>query len=306
MNSLALVIPSFQRPNDLVHSVTCALGQSRPFDEIVVVLRDIDGASADAIRELPVTVVMVSESGVLAAMGHGVRATTSDVVAFTDDDARVPANWSTELLKILDDPLNATVGAVGGRDVLYSDDRPRSTRLKQKVGRVTWGGRVIGNHHCGVGPARNVDVLKGVNSAYRRTALRLPVGLRGDGAQAHYEVAVGQCLIAHGWTMIYDPSITVQHHPAARVGDDQREAPSDQAVYDSAFNVMRALAPTHQWRRWLYVHVVGDSACPGLVRLGIAVTRRDRRTLARRAASWRATHDAFQLRKTELEFHSFN
>jgi hypothetical protein len=45
---------------------------------------------------------------------------------------------------------------------------------------------LIGNHHLGVGEPREVDVLKGVNMSYRRTAIadiHFDERMRGTGAQ---------------------------------------------------------------------------------------------------------------------------
>jgi hypothetical protein len=98
----------------------------------------------------------------------------------------------------------------------------------------------------------------------------------------------------------------VQHYPAERLGEDQRAAPSEGAVYDSAHNLMRALTPAQQTRRWLYVHLVGDRSCPGVARWVLAALRGDRATLARRRPAWRATTDAWRQRREPLTYVDFS
>jgi hypothetical protein len=249
--------------------------------------------------------VAVDEPGVLAAMVAAVKATGAAVVGFTDDDAELSETWSAQVLEILDRAGNEDVGGVGGRDVIYDGDEPRPTDLADRVGELTWWGRLIGNHHRGSPNNRSVVVLKGVNCAYRRAALALPAGLRGAGAQAHFEVAVGRHALDAGWRLLYFADLTVIHRPATRLDEDQRAAPSDAAVADSAFNLMRGLPRSTQPRRWLYVHLVGDGATPGIARAVAAALARDRATTARRRAGWRGTADALRVRDEPLDFTTF-
>lgn len=303
MSTVALVIPSYRRPSSLARAIAAAHNQIEPLDEIMVVARDEDTATHEVASATGVHLVTVSTPGVLAAMWAGAQATSSDVVGFCDDDATIDSHWARDVRRIFDLPGNERVGGVGGRDYLYDGDVPRATTLTNDVGRLTSWGRLVGNHHRGEGPAREVDVLKGVNCAYRRGALVLPAGLRGEGAQAHFEVAVGTELRRRGWRLLYDPSLRVDHRPDDRVGADQRAAPTAQAIADSAFNLERSLPRGLQSRRWLYVHALGDGACPGIARCVVALLRRERDVVMRRSPSWRGTTEAWRLRATPLSFH---
>jgi len=305
VTTLALVVPSYGRPEDLRDCLAAAHAQSRPFDEIIVVVRDTDDATRTLLAVSTDVVVTVSVPGVLAAMRAGAARSASDLIGFTDDDARLPTGWAAQVVATMDEPASRDVGGLGGRDILFDGHAPRPTTLTTRVGTVSWWGRVTGNHHRGEGPARDVDVLKGVNAVYRREALGLPTSLRGDGAQAHFELSVGRYAREHHWRLRYDPSLTVHHHPAPRLGDDGRSTPSDTAVADSAYNAMRGLPPHQQTRRWLYVHVVGDAACPGVLRLLLALVARDRATLKRRRPSWRGTNDAWRQRHRPERFDRF-
>ena len=306
MTTLSLVIPSYQRPDALANCLASVRAQTRPFDEVIVVVRSGDSQTRDVATGLNVRTVSVEEPGVLAAMIAGTTASTGEVVAFTDDDATLTPSWCEQVAATMSDPVNAQLGGLGGRDHIFDGELSRETTLTKDVGRVSFWGRLIGNHHRGLGRVDGVHVLKGVNSAYRRSALGLPRGLRGDGAQAHYEVAVGAFVHRAGFQLRYDANLIVYHRPAVRSDEDQRATPSAEAVANSAFNLMRALGAAQQSRRWLYVHLVGDRSCPGLIRCFIAIVNADRATLARRAPTWRATSEAWRIRKSPLDFETFS
>jgi len=102
----------------------------------------------------------------VAALNTGLDA-AGDIIAITDDDA-APHDWLAHIeTHFLSD---SCVGGVGGRDWVYP--RHSAGRWRTQGDRsVHWFGRVIGNHHLGVGEPREVDVLKGVNMNYRRAAI---------------------------------------------------------------------------------------------------------------------------------------
>ena len=132
------------------------------------------------------------------------------------------------------------VGIVGGRDVIDGTG-PGDALFMGTFGR--WG-RLVGNHHLGVGSLRDVDVVKGVNMAVRAEALIVPMGFRGDGAQPHREVAM--CLEAakRGWRVVYDPAIKVQYYPADRARVDERGRADAGVIFNESFNCHIALAGT--------------------------------------------------------------
>ncbi len=288
--SISVVVPTYRRPESLRRCLAGLCAQGLPPVEIVVVHRVEDHESALAARGARVTVVRVETAGVLAAMSAGAEASGGDVVAFIDDDAVPRSDWIERFQAWFRDPA---VGAVGGRDRLHP---PPPDEPTHDVGRITPWGRVIGNHHLGTGDARDVDVLKGCNMAFRAEALALPIGLRGVGAQVHYEVAV--CLWARqqGWRLVYDPEIVVDHYPAARLDKYGRAPlPSDAAVRDAAYNLVAALLavkPGLRWKRALYGLLVGDAGIPGIVRTLAALLRREERVVRGALPSMRGQVDA--------------
>jgi cellulose synthase/poly-beta-1,6-N-acetylglucosamine synthase-like glycosyltransferase len=169
------------------------------------------------------------------------------------------------------------------------------------VGKVQWFGRAIGNHHLGVGGPREVDVLKGVNCAYRRTAIQ-NVGfderLLGIGTHHHWELSLGLQLRRAGWKLIYDPAIGVAHYPAQRF-DNQREPVDNESIKEEVHNQTLALLEyLPQRQRWVfgfYAVFVGTRDAYGLVqwlrflpREGRLARRKLRAALSGRAEGWKS------------------
>jgi hypothetical protein len=179
--------------------------------------------------------------------------------------------------------------------VVHTDPEANARRFHMAVGRITRWGKVVGNHHLGAGPARRVDTLKGVNMAFRRTALALPRGLRGSGAEVHNEVAICSWASRRGWLLVYDPSILVDHFPAPRLDADRRGDPTPQSVENEAFNLVVSLLserPRLFWRRAVYGTLIGDAGSPGLLRGAYAFASGDAATAPRVVPSLRGQFTA--------------
>ena len=264
-----------------------------------MVRRAGDGATSAVLADsLPLAVVdvLVSEPGVLAAMEAGAAAAHSDIIAFIDDDAIPRREWLPRLIRHFDDPK---VGGVGGRDVIAGQPAPTGAALE--VGRITRWGRLVGNHHLGTGTPRDVMVLKAVGVAFRRNALALPRGLRGEGAQVHFEVGMSLSARRRGWRLVYDPSALVDHEIAPRFDADLRERPRPVAVRDAAYNLVKCVlteAPELFWRRALYGLFVGDRDIPGAARAAAALLRGERSVVRRFAPSMAGQTAALRAART--------
>jgi glycosyltransferase involved in cell wall biosynthesis len=277
---LAVIVPTYRRPQLLGRCLDALESQTARADAVVVVHRAGDEATASVIARRPgLTTVEVDRPGVLTAMAAGISATDATLVAFTDDDAAPRPGWLAVVREHLSD---ATVGATGGRDVV--DHPTQDGPLTSDVGRLTWWGAVTGNHHLGRGPARDVDVLKGVNMAFRRDALSLPSGLRGTGAQVDFEIACCLWAAKGGWRLVYDPAAIVDHTVGPRFGADRRARPDASAVSDAAYNrlaIFLSLRPGLGLRRAAFGILVGERTTPGLLRAAAAATRGERDVLLR-------------------------
>lgn len=192
-----------------------------------MVVRDTDAETWQFLAQykahnLPLHTVKVTQSGVVAALNAGLAAVEGDIVSITDDDAAPHPDWLERIAAYF--TCDSCLGGLGGRDWIYHGSKLED-ESRLIVGQLQWFGRVIGNHHLGVGEPREVDILKGVNMSFRTQAigqLRFDERMRGTGAQVHFEMAFTLALKRAGWKIIYDPNVAVDHYPAQRFDEDQR------------------------------------------------------------------------------------
>lgn len=242
----------------------------------MVVIRDTDAetrtflATFDA-KGLPIRSLQVTIPGQVAALNQGLEAAQGEIVSFVDDDAAPHVDWlariETHFLADKD------VGGVGGRDWVY-----RGTQLEgggcetSLVGKIQWFGRAIGNHHLGVGEAREVDFLKGTNMSFRRSAiakLRFDERLRGSGAQVHNDMAFCLALRRAGWKPIYDPKVGVNHYRGERFDEDRRDRFNDVALSNTVHNetlvLLEYLSPIRRAIFLLWGILVGTRVAMGFL-----------------------------------------
>ncbi|MBS0379250.1 MAG: glycosyltransferase [Proteobacteria bacterium] len=299
--SIDVIVPSYRRATDLARCLAALARQEQAPARIIAVARADDAPTLAVIRAAahPVQLVTVTAPGVVAALNAGLDATAADLVAFTDDDAAPRPDWTRRLVAhFVADP---GLGGVGGRDFIHQHGRMLDG-AHPNVGRISWFGRCVGNHHLGVGAAREVDVLKGVNMSFRRAALggvRFDERLLGGGAQVSNELGVSLAVKRAGWRLLYDPAVAVDHFPAARHDEDQRDQFSWPAVHNAAFNeallITEHLGGVRRTAFLVWALALGHRGAPGFLQwlrlLWVEPQRATRRftaSLAGRIGGWRA------------------
>jgi len=298
---LSVLIPSYNRPEHLERCLKGLAGQTREADQIVLVLRQGDVATIGlgerwSVR-LPIQIQKIDRPGVVQALNLGLDHAEGDIVTITDDDTEALPDWLARVEAHFQ--ADELLGGVGGRDLLHQDGiiLPATAMV---VGRILPFGRIVGNHHLGIGPARRVEHLKGVNMSWRRTAIageRFDTDLRGEGAQAYFELAFSLVVLARRWKLLYDPSIQVHHYVAPRFDADQRRIFSQPATENAAFNLYLSLFRymAHGPRRWttlLWAKWVGTVTHPGILRSWKSWLRRDSQSVQLRATTARAWREA--------------
>lgn len=275
MTKITAIITTYRRPVDLARCLESFTKQIRPVDEVIVVVRDTDKETwerLDAIKpaSLPIYVTTVIEPGAIAALNKGLDAATGDIICITDDDAAPHPDWLQKIETYF--LCDSQIGAVGGRDWVYQGGTDLEDGAKESVGKVQWFGRVIGNHHIGVGDAREVDVIKGVNMSYRRTAImgkHFDQRMKGSSAQIHFEIEFCLSLKKNGWKIIYDPSVAVNHYPGKRFDEDKRNLFNAVAQTNIAHNetlaLLQHISPIRRIIFMLWAILVGTSEIPGFV-----------------------------------------
>jgi GT2 family glycosyltransferase len=222
---LSVVVPSYRRRDELDRCLDDLAAQVDPPSlEIVLVLQAFPAGAADALRErfgdrLNLRIAEFAEGlGTGGARNEGLRLSSGDIVAFLDDDVRLPAGWSRALVNCYDDP---TVGGAGGfvdhpghygpmRNTAYRILGITSNRFK-----IDWGG-------FNVGPAFNpqgvhkAEWLGGGNMSFRRHVI---VGVNGFdealGAFWHEDADVTHRVMKSGWKVICSDQLAVDHFPSS-------------------------------------------------------------------------------------------
>ncbi len=275
--TIGVLVCSYRRPDNLSKCLGGLERQTRPPDEVIVVVRADDTQTLEYVRgrspdPLPLTVLTVDEPGLVAARNVGARAFRSDVLSITDDDAVPHPDW---LARIFDHfRADASVGGVGGRDQCFADGMPIPATTEW-VGKLLWNGKHVGNHHLGRGPARPVDLIKGCNMSYRREALKavhFDERLHGRGSQACEDLAVSRAVANNGWKLVYDPAVLVDHYEGKRT--EPRHYASlmisdpegfEDSVYNQLVAIWSSLTPERRLYSLAYFFFVGTRAAPGLL-----------------------------------------
>jgi len=274
MLAISVIIPTFKRVHDLDRCLRAVLNQTRPPDEIIVVARDTDEETQSFLdlvhvdRQLLKT-VLVTEPGQVAALNAGLETAKGHIAAITDDDAAPRPDWLLHIERRFD--ADPRLGGLGGRDWVVHGERIEAG-TKKTVGKVRWFGRVIGNHHLGAGEAREVDFLKGANMSYRLEAIRnirFQARLKGTGAQVYNDMDFSMAVKRAGWKLLYDPLVAIDHYPAVRFDEDQRNSYNPVALYNVVHNetyvLVNRLGKLRSFVCLVWAISVGSRSSPGFL-----------------------------------------
>lgn len=214
---VSVIIPTYRRPISLKRTLEVLKSQTVLPHEIIVVIREEDDDTKKFFENEKMENlrwVYIKEGGQVIAMNEGLKAADGDIIAFTDDDAEPERRW---IEKIIEYMRKEGIGGVGGRDIPVKEIPRERAKI---VGKITWFGRHIGNHHLEpVNSApREVDLLKGVNMAYKREYID---GFFFDPfldnrTSPMNEVDICMYVKRRGGKIIYDPDIKVYHHVEER------------------------------------------------------------------------------------------
>jgi glycosyltransferase involved in cell wall biosynthesis len=303
---ITVIIPTYCRPTDLQRCLNGLKQQSRLADEILVIVRDSDSLTWEFLQQydsesLPLKILTVTVTGVVAAMNVGLNAATGEIISFIDDDAVPHTDWLSRIEAHF--IADAAVVGVGGRDLMYRDNTLVEGE-KPIVGKLQWFGRMVGNHHLGSGTVREVDLLKGVNMSYRRSAiahLRFDPRMKGTGAQVHFEVAFCLNLKRAGGKLIYDPQIIVDHYLARRFDEDKRDRFNSVAFFNEVHNetlaIVEYFSPPQRIIFALWAILIGTRKAFGLVQLIRFLPQEGKLALEKWWISLRARRQGWMLAK---------
>jgi GT2 family glycosyltransferase len=295
-----VVVPTFKRVSVLCKALDSLRTQTRLPEEVVVVTKSCDPDSAHAFRRylegdrlgIAWRHVIVDERSILAAERAAVSASRGDVICFLDDDVVAKPDWLSRIAYYYQDQK---VGGVGGRDIVHQDDCIDSKTVK-RAGRVSWFGRMTGNHHNEIRRLCEVDFLKGCNMSYRRSiALKLDEHLIGEITYG-FEIDLGLTARRLGYSVVYDPEIIVDHFPSRHTPMERTDPKNVYIVsHNQTYAVLKHFGLARRVVFLLYSHMLGDRNTPGLARCLWLPLPEGRNKLDVLRASYRGKRDGWKL-----------
>ena len=215
LRAVSVVICTRDRPEQLHGCLEAVARLDYPSYEVVVV----DNAPADdATRRVAdqwaVRYVEEPVGGLSRARNTGARASTGEVVAFLDDDARPNVDWLQELTAPF---ITAGVVAVTGKTepsapgVVSRQSAAQSARpftVFDKTNEQWFEQANFG----GIGNGNNMAILRSVLKDWPGFDVRLGRGAIIEGGEEHH--AFFQ-LIERGWKVAFTPKAVVQHQEPA-------------------------------------------------------------------------------------------
>jgi len=302
---LAIIIVSYRRHAEITHCLRDLARQSTaiPFEVVLILQAYPDAAIEKLVAEFQRAFrlsVFHSERGlgVHAARNAALARSSGEIVAFLDDDVRVPPDWVDTLISYYEDP---SVGGVGGF-VQHPGNRRLATRLLRPLlglsarrYRIDWGGfhAIPWSSH----PLRDqeADWLSGCNMSFRRVALEHVDGFdEGYGPYGYDDVDVGLRVRRAGWRLLSTRRLAITHAPSEVNRASLLDLVRDEEARRVRF-VRRAIGHRPAWRlRYLArfgVHLVALSLqgmvrrCPTLPLRAVSGARRGLALYARETLS---------------------
>jgi len=179
--SVVICTYTMERWDDVVRAVDSVRAQTRPAEELILVVDHNDELARHARAVFAdVRVIENAETrGLSGARNTGIRAAGGDVIAFLDDDAAAAPTWLAWMVTHYDDPM---VHGVGGSATPIWTGGPRPRWLPAEF---DW---VVGCTYLGQ-PTRTAPVrnLVGCNMSFRREVFDLVGGFTPERREADDE-----------------------------------------------------------------------------------------------------------------------
>ncbi|MBT8172280.1 glycosyltransferase [Candidatus Bathyarchaeota archaeon] len=214
--SVIVSVFSISRSNEVLNCLKSLEFQSlSPKEIIVVVDPDIELINYYESKLPPFVKLVISKKrGLSNARNEGIKSSTSDIVAFIDDDAIAEVDWLRNLIKNYDDPQVVSVGG-------YIEPKWEGKRPKWFPRELDW---IVGCSYKGL-PERREYVRNaiGCNMSFRKKIFyevgffRTDVGRFGKHLLGSEEPELSNRILSAipNSKIIYEPNAVV-HHSVAR------------------------------------------------------------------------------------------
>lgn len=250
----SVVVCTRDRPEVLNRCLEALSHQAYPHVEVLVVDNaPRDGRAQVVAQRWDARYLVEPVAGLSRARNTGARACTSQIVAFTDDDAVPEAEWLSTIASAFSDP---TVTVVTGRTLpLARSVRPwPMAQYTADLGQAAI--TLDRTHRLWFEMACFGGIGRGCNMAFRRSIFdlsdvfdeRLGKGVLANGDEHR---AFGH-LVAHGYAVRYTPQAVVRH-PIPQTIDELREQYLQSLCDLTGYATFLFVATPFRWKVMKYV-----------------------------------------------------
>ena len=228
---VSVVVCTRERPESLARCLRSLQSLSRPPHEILVVDNaPTSNATQQVVSQMPgIRYVLEPRPGLGKARNTGIRCSTGNIIAFTDDDVEVHPDWLTRLQQHFDDPKIMVVTGL----VLPAELETEAQLIFEKdLGYLNKGYRPKTFDSQFFERTKNLgapvwEVGAGANMAMRREVFdlvgdfdeRLGAGAAGCSDDSEFWCRV----LAEGWNCRYEPTSVVYHYHRSDLDDLRRQ-----------------------------------------------------------------------------------
>ncbi len=236
--SVSVVVCTRNRVANLKRCIAAfeKLGASNNFELVVVDNGSSDGTGTflsslpKTLGKATVTVVHEARPGQAVAQNTGYRHTTGSIIAFTDDDCYVAADYIQQIETAFSEPA---IGYIGGRILLYDHTDLRLTINESEV-------------YAPIATYSFIPTgtVQGANMCFRKTTLETIGGF--DTRFAKYSSADIATVARASWAGIsgaYDPRPTVFHHHQRKTKKQSRKLRRIYAIGRGAYYAKFMIRP---------------------------------------------------------------
>ncbi len=267
----SVIVPTYKRPKELINCLSFLEHQTRIPNEVITVIRDTDIETQNKLESfmrtsnLNIRKSIVKNPGVVPALKSGLNITNGEIICFIDDDAEASPNWIELIESYYSDKK---IGGVGGSIIAYENGELLPIWNTNKVGKLQWFGRLIGNYCCIVKDIQYVDFLPGTNMSFRKSIItNFDENLKGD--SYNFEVDMGLSVREKGYNVIFDPRIKVQHNGMRCAQKDTHTWMIKS--FTNAHNTVYIMLKHSNFIRKIiflfYFFLIGDTASPGFMKI---------------------------------------
>ncbi|NMG06644.1 glycosyltransferase [Brasilonema sp. UFV-L1] len=218
--SVSVVVCTRNRPEQLVRCLR-SLQKLSPSPQQIIVVDNApsDDATRQLVAQMPgIQYVLESRPGLSVARNTGIRHSTGDIIAFTDDDVEVHPDWIARLQQSFENPK---VMAVTGLVLPGELETESQVAFEKGFGGFNRGYRVLtfDSQFFEEMKSRGVPVWyigAGANMAFQRQVFervgyfdeRLGAGASGCSEDSEFWYRI----LAEGWFCRYEPTAVVYHY----------------------------------------------------------------------------------------------